>query len=565
MDMITVAVNVETTCGTCRMPMPVNTLAREVGCTSCGRSTAIGEDLWQALLRDPIYDGPKMLQNEGRRTSAGKLSASYVRRGPCCQGCDKEIPFASIQEVQQQAMLGCDVCSVRTWVRAVPAELARALPNVTHLAGEDPDPTAVAPGPDAEPATFPCPQCGSPVPFDGTNRACTCRFCSASVHVPDQFVHRGRRKVAARWFLCFDASIADDAPSAQAVAAGLFDWKDPPLAVVDAEGNLYCAATQAHWVPVEGKFPREKDVHVLWSITPSMDVRWLQRGLSRAVHLALSPRGTLLVTGRGKADRPWLSTKTGLPVQEADGTVREISGHLLAGQDLACDHDGCLLIMKDGAVLWLSPGGADLPERRDAAAALAGARRVHRGWDGLLYGLTTGKIVRLDASGGRSHEMKLASEDQDSQYSALGVDAGGNAYVLGSKELVRISATGEQSVILMSKRDKLPRSGMRMAVHPDGSFWLFGEGGAAWKFDASAALVFASEKEPRPPKPTSTDVFQAQMAATKARLLAEHEERSRRASEQLAAEKRKQRPAEIALLAAIALFLVLGLVAVFLM
>ncbi|WP_437555703.1 hypothetical protein WME97_14170 [Sorangium sp. So ce367] len=98
--MISVAVRIETECGTCRMPIPVNTLAREVGCPSCGRSAQVSGDIWQALLRDPVYDGPRMLRNEGRRSRAGGLSVAYTRLGPCCQGCGKEIPVASIVEVR---------------------------------------------------------------------------------------------------------------------------------------------------------------------------------------------------------------------------------------------------------------------------------------------------------------------------------------------------------------------------------------------------------------------------------------------------------------------------------
>ncbi|WP_437692052.1 hypothetical protein [Sorangium sp. So ce176] len=568
--MISVAVKVETECGTCRMPMPVNTLAREVGCPSCGRPTPVDGDVWQALLRDPVYEGPRMLRNEGRRSSAGKISADYTRRGPSCHGCEKEISVASIQEVRDQAMLRCERCAKQTWVRRVPAELAEVLPNITHLVGEDPDPLAGAPAAGAQAATFPCPQCGSPVAFDGVNRACTCRFCSASVHVPDEFVYRGRRKVAASWFLCFEPSIADNAPAPQAVSAGLFDWDEPPLATVDAEGNLYCAARQLYWVPVEGDLPKQKGDNVLWSIDPSLNIRWLHRGRSRAAHLALSPSGMLLVTDLGRSSRPWLSSRTGLPVEGADGTVKEIHCDLLRRDVLACDRDGTLLILQGGVLRRISPSGADVPAGPggDAGGALraenlAGLTNIYCGPDGSTYLMYRDELVRLDPDGEKKYKVTLSAEASDVQFSTLGADLGVNAYVLRSGQILRISATGEQRVILSSGRDRLPWRQMSIAVCPEGALWLFGKNGAAWKFDGNGVMVFASEKEARPKKLTSNDVYERQQADVKAKILAEHEkERVRLFNEHAHVLHRQQRPGRIAALIFLA-FVVLVVIAVF--
>jgi Zn finger protein HypA/HybF involved in hydrogenase expression len=556
--MVSVAIEVHAECGTCRMPMPVNTLAPEVRCPGCGRPTAISTDLWKAILRDPTYDGPKMLPNEGRRGSAGKVSFSYTRRGPCCQGCKQEIPATSVQEVKDQAMLRCERCAAQTWVRSVPAALTGALPNVTHLVGEDPDPLANAPASPAEVATFPCPQCGSPVPFDGVTRALTCRFCSASVHVPDDFVYRGKRRVGAPWFLCFHPSIVDNASAAKAVAAGLFDWVEPPLAAVDAEGNLYCAAKQSRWVPTRDGFVREEVDHIVWSVDPSLNVRWIQRGLSRVVTLALSPKGQLLLTDRGGSSNFWFSCSTGM-------CLNAIDGDLVRGEDLTCDREGFLLILKDQRLRRSSPEGSDVPPWRGSGSKkskssmsprqlpdrpvelnVEASMRIHGGPDGSIYLMDLDELARFDADGQKIYGIKLPSEAADLRYRLLGADLLGNAYILRSKKLVRVSAGGENRVILESKRDGLPRSEMSIAVCPDGSFWLFGKAGLAWKFDPSGALLFASEKEPRPKKATAQEVMQKDTEARMQRAVLEEEEQRRRNDERREAERRrsweKERP-----------------------
>jgi Zn finger protein HypA/HybF involved in hydrogenase expression len=544
--MISVAVKVETECGTCRMPMPVNTLAHEVGCPSCGRPMGVSGDLWQALLRDAIYEGPKMLQNEGRQAWVRKFSATYTRINPCCRGCEKEIPFASIVEVGDQAMLRCDRCAKQTWVRTVPAELAGALPNITHLVGEEPDPLVVTQATAAEAATFPCPQCGSPVPFDGVNRAYTCRFCSASAHVPDDFVYRGRRGIAANWFLCYHASITDDAPAAQAIDAGLFDWVDPPDAAVDADGNLYCAAVQSHWVPGEGVSAKEERDDVLWSIDPSLNVRWLLRGNPQAARLALSPKGTLLVSSQRKLSRPWLSSRTGMPIEGEDGTVQRLDGDLLDCMDLACDRDGSLLILKDdllrriapsGAEMSLWPGGTALSAR--PVADMGGLLRFHCGADGSIYCMYGAEIVRVDATGRILYRVDIPTEGTNARYRVLGVDLEGCAYVICGGQLLRIDAAGERRIVLDAKRDDLPRPEMSIAVCPDGSHWLFGKKGRAWKFGPSGTLLFASGKENRPRKVTRDELLQQQRATSAAKAETELQEQLRLTRQRKVAEDKR--------------------------
>ncbi|WP_437916061.1 hypothetical protein WME73_14470 [Sorangium sp. So ce302] len=545
--MISVAVRLETECGTCRMPMPVNTLAREVGCPSCGRRTEVSDDVWQALLRDPVYDGPRMLANEGRQCSARKLSAAYTRRGPCCQGCEKEIPVASIVEVREQAMLQCDRCAKQTWVRAVPVELAGALPNITHLVGEDPDSPAMAQANAAEAATFPCPQCGSPVAFDGVNRAYTCRFCSANVHVPDDFVYRGRRKVAADWFLIFHPSIADSAPAQQAVAAGLFDWEEPPVAAVDAEGNVYCAAKQSHWYYDENNEVTEKKGNILWSLDSSLKVRWLRRDRSDAARFVCCIEDKLLVIGTASSSPLWLDSKTGTPV-ESSGAASPARGVEPSGAGpLACDRDGSLLVLKDSRLRRIAANGAevavwakgapedhaeevrhwDWDEPVDRPVEIRGSVDVlHCGPDGSLYMLKElwpDVLVRLDADGRTVYRVELPDQAPGEEHQVLGTDLRGNAYVLRASQLVRVSATGAQSVVLTAERDALPRSKMSIAVCPDGSFWLFGEEGLAWKFEPGGKLLFASEKEPRPRKPTHDDLVQRKANAAAEAYMAQAE------------------------------------------
>ncbi|WP_437878076.1 hypothetical protein [Sorangium sp. So ce513] len=546
--MISVAVKVETTCGTCRMPMPVNTLAGRVSCPTCGRPTSIGVDVWQALLRDPLYNGPRLLPKEVRRGSAAKLSVAYIRRAPSCQGCEKEIPAASIGEVLDQAMLRCDRCAVQTWVRAVPTELARALPNITHLVGEAPDRLAGAPALQAEPATFPCPQCGSPIAFDGVSRVCTCRFCGASVHVPDEFIYRGRRKVVAHWYLCFHPSVTVRAPAAQAVAAGLFDWEDLPEAAVDEEGNLYCAATQSRWFfDVNGKLQQKID-HMLWSLDRSLGIRWLQRDRPEPVRFLGIAKDRLVVLGAADSPPLRLSSMTGNPVEDAGFAAPSIALAEIDRRLLACHPDGSLVFSNKGELRRGAANGTEIPvwpnsARRDEddddspwdvsslsdcpvilPSSLTG---MHCGPDGSLYLLEDNKIARFDAAGRKVYCVELGNNAADRGPRLLGADLDGNVYVIRSDRLVQVGPAGEQNIVLHAERDTLPRSKMTIAACPDGSFWLFGEKGLAWKFEPGGALLFASEREPRPRNPSLDEVVQQHVETTtemlKVRAQAENE------------------------------------------
>ncbi|XXX80613.1 hypothetical protein WMF30_17810 [Sorangium sp. So ce134] len=451
-------------------------------------------------------------------------------------------------EVRDQAMLRCDSCAEQTWVRRVPAELAGALPNITHLVGEDPDPLVMAQANAPEAATFPCPQCGSPVAFDGVNRAYTCRFCSASVHVPDEFVYRGRRKLAADWFLCFHPSVVDSAPAAQAVAAGLFDWEDTPMAAVDAEGNVHCAARQSHWYFDENNDVKEKNDNVLWSMDPSLNIRWLRRDRSEAVRFMCCVGDRLLLIGDGSPSPLWLCSRTGTHVETRRAAAPMNDLDLPDDGPLACDPDGSLLICKDSRLRRIASDGLEIAMWKDGAprndsdedpswdwdeptdrpVKISGSVDVlHCGPDGSLYMLSElrrGVLARFHASGQKIYRVELPAEAPGGERGVLGADLRGDAYVLRRDRLVRVSATGAQSVVLQADRDALPRSRMTIVVCHDGSFWLFGEEGLAWKFDPRGELLFASEKEPRPRKPTQSELIErkANAAAEAHTARAEH-------------------------------------------
>jgi hypothetical protein len=505
--------------------MPVNTLAPEVSCPSCGRPTAVSNDVWRSILRDPTYDGPRMLPKETRKTSGGKLSLSYKRLGPCCQGCKQEIPVASILEVNDQAMLRCDRCATQTWVRSVPASLAGALPNITHLVGEDPDPRAGAPASPAEAATFPCPQCGSPVPFDGMTRALTCRFCSASVHVPDDFIYRGKRRIVAPWFLCFHPSVTDDAPAPQAIAAGLFDWEEVAQGVIDAEGNLYCACIQVHWFLDRLSRVEQKKEFVLWSADPALNVRWVRRDLhydmDEELRLVFSPPGDILIADRRHPSQLRLSCTDGSTVAEVSGSKPEVVRGPSLYEDLTCDRDGSVLMLKEQRLLRFDPSGretsvwsggasgdeySDLTEARDYPVKLdTCSTRIHVGFDGSVY-FYSFALSRYETDGRRAYCIELPFY-VNNEYSSIGGDTRGFVYILGSETVLRYSPSGASEVILERQRDGLPKDAMNIAVAPDGSFWLFGAEGLAWKLASDSALLFASGSERRPKKPTESELY----------------------------------------------------------
>lgn len=548
--MLSVALEVRTECRKCLASMPVNTLALDVSCASCGSSTSVGADTWKALFRAPLYDGPKMVPNEGRRGATSGLSLSYTRLSPRCHECGLEIPVASILGVQDQAMLGCKRCGAQTWVRSVPSGFNDALPPITHIVGEDPDPLAGAPAP-AAPATFPCPQCGSPLPFDGVTRAVTCRFCSASAHVPDTFVYRGRRRTVARWFICFHAAIPDAAPPPGAVAAGLFDWEEPPDAGVDEDGNLYCAATQVHWV-IEGEDVKRKTVVALWSVDPSLKVRWVQQEQMIETRIAVSPQGRLLqVTPTLPL---WRSSEDGRPLEQ-DARIQAALKDRLSSPGATYDRDGTLLVLSRGKLIRISPDGREKPlwgrdikGKSDASMSPCelpsfpsrvntdGDIHIYCAPDGSVYLMDSSEVARFTPGGQKVYGVRLPSEVVHGSYRVLGADLAGDAYVVCTDKLVRLSPTGKRSIVLESSRDGLPRSPMSIAVARDGSFWLFARNGLAWRFGSDGALLFASEREPRPRKPTPEELGRRASEMITTRVAAVHREELDRHKEREEAE-----------------------------
>lgn len=536
--MVSLAIELKTTCDTCDLPMPVNTLAPEVSCASCGRPTTVGTVVWTALFRMPLYDGPRMLASETRKSTAGKLQATYARISPQCWGCQKEIPLESVQEVTGQAFLPCDRCGKCTWVRAVPTDLAAVLPGITHLIGEDPEPLSSGPAPAPELAVFPCPQCGSPLPFDGATRALTCRYCGAHAHVPDDFVYRGRSRIAKRWFLCFDPSVPDAAPLPRAVAAGLFDWEGPAQGVVDTEGNVYCACIQVHWFLTGGSRVDERRDFVLWSVDPALNVRWVRRDLryemGEDLRVSFSPPGELLITDRRCTSHLRLSCADGSTVAEIGGPKPATLEGLALYEDLTCDRDGSVLMLKEGRLLRLDPSGKEIPTWLKGASGEEGNRllelqdypvqldtsatQIHVAFDGSVY-LCNHDLIRYESDGRKSYCVDLPLFPEP-KFSTLGGDGRGFAYIMGEDVVLRFSPSGASETVLKRERGGLPQKEMNLAVAPEGSFWLFGAEGLAWKFAPDGAVLFASGSEQRPQKITAKDLHRQVEEAWKRKQMA---------------------------------------------
>jgi len=187
--------------------------------------------------------------------------------------------------------------------------------------------------------------------------------------------------------------------------------------------------------------------------------------------------------------------------------------------------------------------------------------RIDCGPDGSIYLMDLDEVARFDADGRKLYGVKLPSEAADVRYRTLGADRHGNAYVLRSKQLISLSPEGEKRVVLQSKRDALPRPEMSIAVCPDGSFWLFGKAGLAWKFDPSGMLLFASEKEPRPKKPTAQEVMQREAEASMERAVLDAQEQQQRREERTAAELKKKWEKERPLLIAVCSLVALAVLA----
>ena len=85
---------------------------------------------------------------------------------------------------------------------------------------------------------------------------------------------------------------------------------------------------------------------------------------------------------------------------------------------------------------------------------------------------------------------------------------------------MRFSPSGASETVLKRERGGLPQKEMNLAVAPEGSFWLFGAEGLAWKFAPDGAVLFASGSEQRPQKITAKDLHRQVEEAWKRKQLA---------------------------------------------
>lgn len=191
--MIPLRLELSLQCVACHAPVALNAITPHVTCGSCGRTVSLGVERWRELLRAPLEEAAAMREGEQRDASfdspEGVCRRVYRREPPRCVACaDAIAPEAAAASAKPSGWLGCTKCR-----RSI---LTRALPTITTgvacFVGEDVDLAFDRAQPQKEPVAIACPSCGGALPADGSARVFACKFCQATVHLPDADLPAGR-------------------------------------------------------------------------------------------------------------------------------------------------------------------------------------------------------------------------------------------------------------------------------------------------------------------------------------------------------------------------------------
>lgn len=519
---------ISTRCKSCGNVVAVNAFVPVVVCGACDRRLSLDDTRWHLLLDDPAREGPAMPSMTERSgpltTEDGLFQRVYRRQDVSCTGCGSPLPSDRLRAMAPRGSGFCPSCAAPVVVRAAPPPLAAM--GVAALVGEDRVQLA---GPDApsagEAVPIACATCGGGLRVDGTQRLVHCPFCRGSQYLPDDLwrrLHPSRPVV--RWSLVFaPGAVVAAGANAAAAAASACRWDDLADVVVDGFGNLYCA----------GSYPNAEDwaEFAVWCMTPDLKLRWLRSGLKfddSDARLALAPSGHVLCWQKDK--------KSVLILQCSDGaTAARLSGKPNEGRALEMDDCENLVADADGTVLMEASGhrllrytpfgdpiatwgtGAREPrpaEDEDAHVVTRMGRRplfsmsakIGVGWDGFVYFHqiydTEDRIVvaRYDRSGSQLYKTGIKTRESTWAMGRPCADARGVCHVLvrtdsGAHELWRIRPDGRggDSFLVSRERGGLIGKEEKLAVLPDGTVWMLGDGAQARRFGPDGRVQYITE------------------------------------------------------------------------
>ncbi|WP_437756805.1 hypothetical protein [Sorangium sp. So ce1389] len=473
--------------------LPINRVDTKVLCSVCGTSTEITGRVWQRLLREPLYRGPRLLPGEVQRVQDMSLSLEFSRSELACRAC--RAPLAPSPRSSGHAPLSCASCGAqhacRRWPSAIPIA---GLDLGAILLGEDAEAAADAAAGGAELGAAPpaCAQCSAAL--DEGALVAGCERCGAVPHVVKQSSRAARPPAPVTW-LVVSERLAPISGYAAPVQEGLFDWREAPRVAPLDDGGFALLALSSGELTATRRIVDDVHERVALALDPDLRVRWLRRdrvpGPAGRQALGLSCEGERIVLYAGEGHEV-LDAATGASLGKyttSSAMVAALHGReaRALGLHVRVDRGRIAVVQGDSAAL---PG---------AVLSRRGVKAVRRLPGGGLGVLSRHRGVRLDVVDPRGALRTFLINPRDGSLDGLAfsVSARGLVAVLYHRR-VWVARPGEEELrpCLDGSADRVWRDSVLLAA--DDGVWLFESGSGARRYAPDGALLFDAEIHPRP-------------------------------------------------------------------
>ncbi|MFV8753236.1 hypothetical protein ACNOYE_22030 [Nannocystaceae bacterium ST9] len=232
----TLTVTMTVRCEHCSAPVPINGPLRRAHCRNCQREFPI------ARLHDELA-----LASEGMQ----RLGSPYVVRWasaaePQCRKCEKVVPIAELDSIGSTT-IACPACGTGLPSYAAPEWLRAKLPAIRRVFGGDPELAGELalelPSTELAPIAMACPQCSGGLSITAADdRVVVCRYCTASVFLPDEL---WRRLHPAKTMLAWTVSYSGE----RLVTAEALAEAEAEAERAKAEAERAAAASPRHDAP----------------------------------------------------------------------------------------------------------------------------------------------------------------------------------------------------------------------------------------------------------------------------------------------------------------------------
>ncbi|WP_438007959.1 hypothetical protein WME89_04125 [Sorangium sp. So ce321] len=483
--------------------LPINRVDTKVLCSVCGTFTEITGRVWQRMLREPLYRGPRLLPGEVQRVQDMSLSLEFSRAELACRAC--RAPLAPSPRSSGHAPLSCASCGAqhacRRWPSAIPiagldlgalllGEDAEAAAEGAEAAAEGAE--ATAEGAELGAAPPACAQCSAAL--DEGALVAGCERCGAAPHVVKQSSRAARPPAPVTWLIASER-LAPISGHSAVVQEGLFDWREAPRVAPLDDGGFVLLALASGEPTAARRIVDDVHERVALALEPDLRVRWLRRdrvsGPAGRQALGLSCEGERIVLYAGEGHEV-LDAATGASLEKhatSSAMVPALHGReaRALGVHVRIDRGRIAVVQGDSAAL---PG---------AVLSRRGVKAVRRLPGGGLGVLSRHRGVRLDVVDPRGALRTFLINPRDGSLDGLAfsVSARGLVAVLYHRR-VRVARPGEEELrpCLDGSADRVWRDSVLLAA--DDGVWLFESGSGARRYAPDGALLFDAEIYPRP-------------------------------------------------------------------